>query len=263
MKKWMICVYTFFLFLSQAALSTTLLAQDNNKEGNDEDGYFNGQWSLGMGGEYETNPYKGADDEITPLPLILYHGERFFLEGLTAGFLLVDWNDFEISVIGQYEMEGYEANDSVFLHGMDTRGETFEMGLNIEYEILFGELELTAVYDVLGQYKGQRIDLEYGIELETEKLTLEPYVGINWQSSDFADYYYGVKQTEARSWRPAYKVGSVMNTVIGLDMSYCLSKHWMMRGAISYEMLDDDIEKSPIVEEDALISCFFGLSYVF
>lgn len=265
MNKLMVCMCVLFLAFSQIALSTAVLAQDpeEKNEEDDDGGFFGGQWSLGVGGEFETNPYKDADDEVMPLPLLTYHGKRFFLEGLSAGFQLIDWNDLEISVIGQYQMKGYEADDSVFLQGMDERKGTFEMGLNLEYEILFGELSLTAVSDVLGRHKGQQVSLEYGIEFEIEKLTLEPYVGVEWQSSKLADYYYGVKVTEARSWRPYYEVDSVINPCVGLGISYSFSEHWMIMGDISYEMLDDDIEKSPIVEDDWSASFFIGLIYSF
>ena len=52
---------------------------------------FEGDLSLSAGAYATSTAYKGMDTKVLPMPLVRYEGERFFVEGLTAGVYL--WKD--------------------------------------------------------------------------------------------------------------------------------------------------------------------------
>ncbi|HEV2333002.1 MAG TPA: hypothetical protein VGV16_07545, partial [Gammaproteobacteria bacterium] len=60
-------------------------------------------WIFG-GGLAVTNPgYVGYSREYTPFPLVFYHYGRFFLAGITAGYLLSNGDHYRFSLIATPE----------------------------------------------------------------------------------------------------------------------------------------------------------------
>jgi outer membrane protein len=211
----------------------------------------------------ESNIYREADDEWMPVPYIAYQGERFYFEGLEMGYRLLDRDRFSFSILTQYRMDGYEADDSPFLRGMDEREGTLEAGLAVEVELPVGELELEGVTDVLGEHEGQEISLSYEVDFEFDRFSVTPFVAVTWQSENFTDYYYGVTPRESRSWRAAYEVDSALNPEAGIQVGYEISDHWALMSEAGVTFLDSTIEDSPIVDEGYAVSGFLGVFYRF
>ena len=259
MKRLIIVIAAIMIGIS-GTFSRPAIAEESSKGG----GFLTGQWMLGAGAWYETSPYKGADDEILPVPLIFYQGDRFFIRYNQLGCKLIEWNNIGVSAIGIYRLDGYEEDDSDFLNGMDDRNSTIDIGLNIEFETGHGELELELLTDALGEHKGQEVKVSWEKNYRIkDRWSIEPSIGLSWQSSKLADYYYGVKTTEATSSRPAYNVGSALNWKMSLKGKYKISDHWMLMSGIEVELLDSDINDSPIVDNDTLFSGMLGIIYRF
>jgi outer membrane protein len=198
-----------------------------------------------------------------PVPYIAFHGERFYFEGLEMGYELIDLDWFGFTVLTQYRMDGYDEDDSPFLRGMADRKGTLEAGMAVELDLPVGELELEGLTDVMGEHKGQEVTLTYEIELELDRFSVTPFLGASWQSSRFTEYYFGVKESEARSRRRAYKPGSALNVETGIEFGYKLSKHWSIMSEWGVTFLDSAIEDSPIVDEGHEFSGFVGVFYRF
>ena len=77
MKK-ITCPWLFMLLII-FMWSATGLAENSSK------GKKQLNLSLGLGAVYSSTPYRGADSEITPFPLLGYEGERLFLRGTKLG----------------------------------------------------------------------------------------------------------------------------------------------------------------------------------
>lgn len=222
-----------------------------------------GELMMGAGVEFETSPYKDVDDEFSPSLYIRWEKDPMFVEiedRLRVGY---EWRDFTFSAIAQYQDDGYDEDDGDFLEGMDERKSTVAAGLEVEYETPFGEVGVEMMADVGGKHKGWEMSLDYGKSFELDRFFIQPFVEVNWQSGKMADYYYGVKDSEARSWRPAYDPGSVVNFEVGFEVFYMFSEHWMLVGRMETEFLDGDIKDSPIVDEDVLYSGSLGIVYAF
>ena len=51
---------------------------------------FDGELTLGAGGNVSSSPYKGYGPDWLPFPMITYEGERFFIRGYTAGVKIIN-----------------------------------------------------------------------------------------------------------------------------------------------------------------------------
>jgi outer membrane protein len=95
---------------------------------------------------------------------------------------------------------------------------------------------------------------------------LRPSAGFVWQSEDYNDYYYGVKNSEALNaiGRRAYSADDDINYRLGAVAVYQQkTSPWMFAGGLRYDMLGDEIDDSPIVSEDDEMTAFIGFAYQF
>jgi MipA family protein len=60
------------------------------------------RWGLGLGAVASDSPYAGEGIRVVPVPLISYEGEKFFFQGIRAGWQFVDNDTFELAAIAQF-----------------------------------------------------------------------------------------------------------------------------------------------------------------
>ena len=77
------------------------------------------------------------------------------------------------------------------------------------------------------------------------------------------DYYFGVPADEATPIRPAYSPDEEWNTSVSLVATYIINPSWLVMGGFSYTVLGDEIQDSPIVEEDDYANVFAGVAWRF
>lgn len=245
------------LFLLLFTLSSSGFAETSSAGGRQQ------TLTLGLGAAFSGNPYRGADNEFIPLPLLTYEGERFFVRGLNVGYHLFNQNDLTLSLLGRYRMAGYDSGDSAFLQGMADRDGTLEAGLQASLTTSIGQFRATVLSDVLDEHRGQEGKLTFSKSFPMRNLFVSPSVSVIWQSGQLVDYYYGVRVTEAMIVRPAYQGDSSILIQFGLMANYMFNKHWSMSGRIAVTRLPDEISDSPIVEDDLVPSAFIGVGYRF
>lgn len=228
------------------------------------------RWSLGAGVIAAPRPYVGADANIQPIPIVEFYSGRWFVQGIRAGYRLVDTDSVDFDVRVRFRFSGLDPDDSPFLAGMEERRETVEAGLGLDWELgraLGGdfEVELRAFADVLGRSDGfeSSIDLAWRKVFGPGTVILVPAVGMVYQSSDQVDYYYGVRPDEARPWRPAYEGASVFNPRASVLLVYRFTPRWSLTGLVSVDFFDDEIESSPIVDQSTEAFGLVGLAYSF
>ena len=220
-------------------------------------------FTLGLGASFSSNPYRGADSEFIPLPLLTYEGERFFVRGTNVGYHLFKQDDLTLSLLGSYRMAGYDSGDSEFLQGMADRDGTLEAGLQVSLATHLGRFRVTVLSDMLDEHNGHEAKLTFSKRFPMQNYFVSPFVSVIWQSSQLVDYYYGVKAAEATSARPAYRVDSSILLQLGVMTNYMFNEHWSIRGRIAVTRLADEISDSPIVEDELVPSAFLGIGYRF
>jgi len=224
-------------------------------------------FTIGAGVHYRDEPYKkyDSDEETSLIPIILYEGERFFVRADTLGWDLADSDVWELAIIGQYLEYGYDSSDSDFLNGMSDRDPSIGVGGHVIWKPEKLGLKFSAVTDVADESEGSQVVGEIFYRHETGTgLALKPYASIVWQDEDFNDYYYGVRGREATPARSAYSADDDINFRLGLEAAYRKpGSNWLFTGGVQYEYLGDEIDDSPITNDDAVFSALIGVGYTF
>ncbi len=235
-----------------ALMATGAIAQDAQSK-----------WSIGGGVAYFSVPFKGAKDVTTPIPYFGYEGERLSASILGVTYRVLGDENFSISAIASPRFQLVDPKDSTFLTGMTKRKSTIDIGVSAALKTSFGAFNVDVVTDALSVHKGSQILANYTIPFEVGKLGVMPSVGVTWQSSKLADYYYGIHANEVRVNRPRFIVGDVTIPNIGLKLSYPIKSNIDFVSINSAEFLPKDITKSSIIDKKTNISAILGVIYKF
>jgi MipA family protein len=140
---------------------------------------------------------------------------------------------------------------------------TFHAGLSCLYTTPYVDVELKFLNEILGEHSGQQVELSIERELQFGDFEIEPSVSIQYQSSNWTDYYYGVSRSESRAGRPIYDPGSAINLSTELMGKYDLTPNIGLIGMVECTFLDSCIDDSPIIERDLIFEVFGGIMYSF
>lgn len=218
-------------------------------------------WSLGVGAISSPEPYIGADDEILVIPVLSVTRGRFSFRGIGAAWKLGEWGNFEAEALLRARFGGFEEDDSPFLDGMEDRRFSADLGAELSWEGGILGVRLVPAVDVLDRSGGAEVALELFTPIQLGPVRLEPRAGAAWQSSDLVDYYYGVRPSEARPDRPAYRPGSTVNGTVGLFALAPVADRIVLQSFIRFERLGGEIEDSPIVADTGAVTALVAVSY--
>ena len=218
---------------------------------------------AGPGVVVSDKPHKGMGTETRVFPFVMYQGRNFYLRGPTFGYKIYDKDKLTVDALLSWRFDGYEDDDSRDLEGMDDRDMTAELGVSVSYKDGFGVTRFSFLNDILGKHDGHVLRLSYGKTFRRKNLTLTPSLGLNWQSKNFVDYYYGVRSKESRPSRATYHPSDAFNPFMSLQLTYELNEKWNIFSSFRYEWLENDISKSPIVDQSYQTSLIFGFIYRF
>jgi len=217
--------------------------------------------SAGLAAVTSPSPYADVDDPpVTLVPVVNFSFDRFYLRGLEAGYRLTDTETLSVSAVVQPRFQSFKAGDSPALAGMASRRRTAEAGLRGELKKGPWAFSLRGVTDLLGRHHGQVVTADVSFRWGGPLLTVRPSAGIQWQSRDFVDYYYGVHPAEARAGRPAYTGKAAFNPFVGASARVRLGKRWGLFALVRHHWLDGGITDSPIVDSRTDRSGILGIT---
>ncbi|MGL6252623.1 MAG: MipA/OmpV family protein, partial [Billgrantia desiderata] len=150
------------------------------------------------------------------------------------------------------------------LNGMEKRRGGFWAGGVVEWSTSFIDVSAEWLADVSGNSNGQIVSL--GLERTWRvgnRVLLTPHVGASWQDEKTVDYYFGVRESEARLDRPAYAGESAINIEAGVRGVYMFDKHHSVLLGAGVTGLADEIKDSPLVDRSTVNSIYLGYMYRF
>ncbi len=171
-----------------------------------------------------------------------------------------------LRLVGEYLADGYDSSDSDYLVGMSDRDPSFGVGAHVIWNPEALGFKMSAVTDVTDNSDGQQVRGEVFYKYRTGDWMFKPSAGFVWQSDDYNDYYYGVKNSESFNaiGRRAYSADDDINYRLGAVAVYQQkTSPWMFAGGLRYDILGDEINDSPIVSEDDEMTAFIGFAYRF
>ncbi|MDE1235380.1 outer membrane protein OmpV [Vibrio aestuarianus] len=210
-----------------------------------------GRWVAEAGAVIGSKLYKGQDHTVAPLLNFGYHGEDLNVDfgGINYRFLGQTGDTVNVSAYLGSSALGYKSDDADILKSMDKRDISLDLGLNVDFAVSpQGTISTYFQHDVTNAYGGYLAGVKYFHVMNLGKLDLVPFAGVTYQSSDYVDYYFGVKDKEANSTRKAYKGGSDFAYNLGYKMILPLSTNWEVTQTTTYARLGSDISDSPLVD---------------
>jgi outer membrane protein len=223
----------------------------------------NSMFLVGPGAWITLQPYKGLHTTAYPIPMVIAVKAPFYFLIDTAGCRVFSDSNMTFDFIGKIRTDGYDADDSDDLDGMHNRHMSFDIGGDFGISTDWGDLHARILTDALSQHDGQEFRITYAKPFKFEQSKIKPFAGFAVLSDNLADYYYGVRNNEARPGRPAYNPGSSVNWFVGFEANHQLNDDWTLFTSITYYWLDDSIRNSPIVDRDYTMSILAGAMYKF
>lgn len=220
-------------------------------------------WSLGLGVITAPRPYVGASNQLLVIPLLGLDYKRLYVQGIRAGFRLIEHEDLKVDARIRYIFDGLDPDDSPFLDGMAQRDGTVQGGLGLDWTPGPWALRVSAFTDLLGRSGGQEVglDLSRTWTFARYRWGLTPAIGVVWQSGNLIDYYYGVPPAEARPDRPAFAGHSAYNLQTSLLAFYRIAERVNLIALVQAQRLDNEIVESPIVDDRRAFFGLLGVSY--
>ncbi|MFC4314305.1 MipA/OmpV family protein [Steroidobacter flavus] len=218
------------------------------------------RWGLGVGAVASDSPYAGEGTRVMPVPLISYQGEKFFFQGIRAGWQFVRTDAFEFAAIAQFKFDGFDIKDlsrqQLAANGLDyrlleDRDDSLDAGVTAKWSGMAGEIELELLTDVTDKSGGQQFSLQYGYPLHWGQTMVTPNVGVTWLSDDTANYYYGTLDKEVARGAIDYKPDAATIPHVGVNVMRSFGRNWSAFAFLKYSVLPDEIKDSPFLEPDS------------
>lgn len=143
------------------------------------------------------------------------------------------------------------------------RSLTVDAGVEWLYYRNHVDVQVQVLTDASGRHNGQELWMSADYHIKRGNWRFSPGFGLTWESSQAANYFYGVRQYEVTSQRPAYKVGDAWSGLVRLNAAYRLNAHWNIVGLWQASVFDDSISDSPWVEKHVTQSFYLGVYYEF
>ena len=264
---------------------------DSSTEGCVEVGKWQVAVAVGVG--VRTNPVIDNDDiPLYVIPQVSYNGERFFLQNLDLGFILFedDTRQFNLLLTPSYDQvffRRWDVNNFVLTENLVSEpGPMFGPATDayhklidtsqlrkrrmaglagFEYNHQFNKLDLQvhALQEFTGYHDGQELRIALARHVLAGKHHWILSAGAIWQSSDVLDYYYGIREGEGGTLGYRYHPDSGVSGVARVDWNYRINDRWSLTFTTAYRQLASGIRRSPIVNDDKVITSFIGGVYHF
>ena len=230
-------------------------------------------FSAGLGVIGSTGLYLGEDTHVTPIPLLSYEGERFFLRGLYGGMSLYKNELITLNGIVNVNMNRLDVEDlsesklaqkNLSRAQLEDRDISADIGLEAILKAPYGIVSIQALNDIGNASDAAefKINYQYFWRLSNQ-WTLMPNVGLEWLSDDRANYYYGILESEVAQGVEKYRPNNVIIPHVSLGASYVFSPKWRTTGAVTHKFLPNKVVDSPLVDASSTTNFFMGITYKF
>lgn len=227
------------------------------------DGGNASKFVLGAGVAVTQKPYRGTDREVTGLPLIPYEDKWISLLAPTLDLKLYSSEAVSLRLRARYAGDGYEANDSIFLAGMDERKSSVWLGGAIQQKINGTTFSAEILGDASSHSNGFRAKLQADRRFMVGSIGVTPRLAAEWVDDKFVSYYYGVKSSEVRAGRGFYNGSATANVGAGLRVDYSPASRHILFLDLQVTRLGSAIKDSPLVDQAAQTTVSAGYLYFF
>ncbi|MEA2091479.1 MAG: MipA/OmpV family protein [Campylobacterota bacterium] len=220
--------------------------------------------TIGAGPYMQTQPYKNVDDILIASPVIFFDNGIAYIRWSRAGiyFLGSKQDDYAwgLSLTMQPRVYGYSSSD---IQKMDERKNTWEGGLAFSAQADETYIEVMLLTDILDRYDSWILKAEFGVDYKFANFSLYPSLIFIYQSSDFLNYYYGVKKEEELLSRKEYIPNNGVQLGAQTYIKYPFTDNFSALINLRVDKISNEAASSPIVNEDYIYSGLLSLIYTF
>lgn len=244
----------FSSYLGIASLSSSLLLSSAAFAQQPQNAQQPQGWMWGFGVAASQDVYTDFDNRIVPIPIIGYTGEKLRVYGPFVGYQLFQQDGFTLDAQLVPVFAGYEEDDSAVFTGMEDRDFSYAAGIGLNYNTGGWVYSLSTNADILGKFDGYQASARIGKQFRIDQYMIEPSIGVNYQDSNYVDYYYGVRPEEATAFRNTYNGDGALNTEIRIAVSTRQFFKGMTRLELGATFFDDSISDSPLTDDDTSLN---------
>ena len=246
-------------YLLIAALSTPLYAMDDVPDSLPD--RIVGDIGAAV---YTSNLHIGTEGtQSLVLPYAFFDYQRFFVRIDEVGIKTFKMGYGYLEVIGKINLDTYKVK-SPFNGTSINRSDPIPLGLGTFQETPIGGFFVNAYHD-FGKSKGALYELLYFAELETyKKIIVYPQVGVERQSSQYANYYYGINPGESQlTGYNAYSAPATNNLLAGVMVEIPVVDNWYVNIYGKRKWMGNGINNSPVLNRSFQDNLFVALAYRF
>ncbi|WP_064603721.1 MipA/OmpV family protein [Photobacterium sp. J15] len=186
---------------------------------------------------------------------LFHHSKYGFIDGTLANYALLPW--FGIS--GNLRISEVSDDFNDIPNGIQNRDSNGEIG------VTFGTLgaRLTYLHDVTNKHNGYEVQLHLGRVFDTpfEKMSLSPYVQINYRDDKLSDHLYSISQSESNaSGLLSFNADDTWVYQSGIITLYDFNDNILGISKLEIEHHDTD---SPLIQNDLGWKFSIGAAYKF
>jgi len=226
--------------------STLLFADIQNDVNATEKIYSEQKWGIGFALRSATIPYAAKDDTVSSIvPMLFFENEYIFLHGLESGLKLYESDDWRFSAITRVHYVDIPEE-----YQNEIQADTNDIGLQARYKMTNNQfIDLEVMSDLDGRSFS---NLRYGAYLENASLDYKLYAQLQWNSSNFNSYYYGLDQEN---------ISSDFDTSIGIDARYHVISNFYLLARAEATYLGKEARQSTFVEDDIQGEVYLGIGF--
>lgn len=227
--------------------------------------------NMGIGVFYRKSLYKEKDkNETLPVPFAGIHYKNFYFEApIELGYSFYENEDLKLTAYGRYNLyTGYKPKDLIKeFRDMDRRKDDIHVGIKEKYS--FGpfrtRIDSNVSGDVSGRSKGilARVELNQPVPI-TEKIGVQPYIAVEYMSSNYTDYYFGITDKEAsrgiNNWKK-YEADDSFNFEAGIRSKIDINESFTVLLSAEYTRYGNGVADSPLVDDRNIYTIGAGISY--
>ena len=213
---------------------------------------------------YTSNLHIGTEGtQSLALPYAFFDYKRFFarIDEIGIKTFKMGYGYFELT--GKINLDTYKVK-SPFNGNSINRSDPIPLGVGTYQETPIGAVFANAYHD-FGKSNGALYELLYFAEVETlQKIVVYPQVGIERQSSQYANYYYGISPGESSlTGYAAYVAPATTNLMAGLMVEIPVVDNWYVNVYGKRKWMGGGINNSPVMNRSFQDNIFMALAYRF
>lgn len=213
---------------------------------------------------YTSNLHIGTEGtQSLVLPYAFFDYQRFFARIDEVGIKTFKLGYGYFEVIGKINLDTYKVKSSINRNSIN-RSDPIPLGFGTFQETPIGGFFVNAYHD-FGKSKGALYEFLYFAEIETyKKIMVYPQVGVERQSSQYANYYYGINPGESSlTGYAAYNAPATNNLLAGLMIEIPVVDSWYLNIYGKRKWMGSGINNSPVLNRSFQDNIFMALAYRF